>query len=56
MTGWYVQCANDACHGTHFAVVRDNEGEIQRLECAQCGGQQVVQQRKAPPARPGAAR
>lgn len=56
MTDWYLECANEGCHGTHFAVVRDDEGEIQRLECGQCGGRQVERQREAPPARPGGAR
>lgn len=52
MPDHYLQCASDTCHGTHFAVVRNESGEIQRYECAECGGTAFERGKPAPDRRP----
>lgn len=38
MTKHYLKCASERCTGTHFSVVVDEEGNLDRYECAECGG------------------
>lgn len=48
MPDHYLKCASDTCYGTHFSVVRNEDGDIQRFECSECGGTDYEKGKPAP--------
>jgi hypothetical protein len=47
-TYYYLQCEYCGEYGTHGAPVADEDGNIVRLECSECGGTNWERQREAP--------